>query len=242
MKHWKITLITFVFIVHTVKAQHFDSLYYFGNDSMTDGRYVVLEEFVAQLREKRTKLKEEERFLAHTFQTTQGRFLKNYTSYVRFEYIFESQSFNCVSGTALLATVVGALGFQYEIHETPFHTYLIVHLKSGKKILLESTDFENGFVEDSLQIIYREHLYTNGRTLAQPDAMDFRPNFTPFNQVISLKQLAGLQYFNEGVVAYNTQNYAAAEVFLQQAFALYPSARVERLRESCLVQQSKKKH
>nr|MCU0353959.1 hypothetical protein [Cytophagales bacterium] len=52
------------------------------------------------------------------------------------------------------------------------------------------------------------------------------------NQAITLTQLAGLQYFNEAVKAFNRRSFEKCLVFLEKAEQLYSgSAKVANLRQ-----------
>jgi hypothetical protein len=47
-----------------------------------------------------------------------------------------------------------------------------------------------------------------------------------YNETISLKALAGLQYYNQAVIKYNLQNYKGAVTMLEKSYSLYNCQRV----------------
>jgi tetratricopeptide (TPR) repeat protein len=135
-----------------------------------------------------------------------------------------------LSGTALYGLIFQKLNYTVEIHETAFHAYLIIRTPKHK-FLLDATDAENGFAYYAYQIEAREALYReNERARYQP----------AFNRIIDFYELAGLHYYNEGILQFNAQQYTESIKFLEKAAQLYPrSERIQHLQESALQNREK---
>lgn len=179
--------------------------------------------FVKTLKESRVTFKTEKRFLKDVFQKTQKRFFKTYEQSSPLSQIFLCGKFDCVSGTTLFALILEELGFQIQIKETAFHAYLLVYLDNEEKILIESTDAVYGLMDNPYFIRKAEEEFTNLYKEEIPK------EFKPFNRVITLKQLAGLQYYNEAVANFNQKKFKEATKYLKNALKLYSEDRIEAL-------------
>ena len=181
--------------------------------------YQQLQEHIQALANKRHQYKRERKFLKYLFYNTHKKFLKKYEMHQDFSAIFgKDKKYNCVSGTTLYAIILQELGYKYSIRETAFHVYLVVHTPKYPKILLDSTDPHNGFLYNAHIIRKRERHYTEN-------------NEYKFNQEITLSQLIGLQYYNQGVQYFNQKTFGKALVKLTKAYQHYPSNRVKALQE-----------
>jgi tetratricopeptide (TPR) repeat protein len=170
-------------------------------------------------------------FLRKIFSEVHRAYLKKYQRYATFDRLIEDGSYDCLTGTAIYAMVLDHYGFACFIHETSLHSYLIVQVKN-RKVLFETTDPLEGFITDLTLIAEREDKYS------QEISSDFnnisgltgyrgsQNTVRFFNEQIGLKDLAGLHYFNQAVIAYNIGNYRAAVRHLEKAYTIYPSKRI----------------
>ncbi len=193
-----------------------DALAYFlsADASVTDSTFVQmhadLSDFCRQLAKKRKKSLSESYFLHYVFKQVSQRYLHQYQPYPLFTGL-QDNVYNCVSGTALYAWMLGKLGFEIEIRETNRHVYLRVKTEKSN-YLMDATDPENGFVsEDEMQIVRRELWYASNELMQGK----------PYNRSITLRELAGLQYFNEAVKAFNRRAYESCMQHLTKAGRLY---------------------
>jgi len=173
--------------------------------------------YVSTLVQKRKRYTNDRRFLKFLFFNVHKKFLKHYQMHRDFADIFGKQkAYNCVSASTLYALILQQLHFKYTIHETPFHVYLVVHTPKYPQILFDPTDPHQGFLYNAYAIRkrVRHHSETDGEKL---------------NLRISLQQLIGLQYYNQGVFKFNHQKFDQALVKLARAQDLYPSERVKAL-------------
>ncbi|MDO1445314.1 hypothetical protein Q0590_03580 [Rhodocytophaga aerolata] len=189
-----------------------------------------LHSFILHLQEKKHQFASEKKYLHWVVQEVRNQYLHDYELYPSFHQLFANGTYNCLSGTALYGLILQKLNYQVEIHETAFHAYLIIHTPK-RKILLDATDAENGFAYYAYQIQAREALYReNERARYQP----------AFNRVIDFYELAGLHYYNEGIIQFNAQNYTASLNYLEKAAQLYPrSERIQHLQANALQSQQR---
>lgn len=194
-----------------------------------DNFRMELSRFCLDLKEK--KHRNELTYLRNIFSSVQLRYLKKYQRYATFDRLSIDGSYDCLTGTALYAIVLQQLGIAFAIHETSAHSYLLVYSESGP-VMFETTDPLQGFITSDQQIQEREERYSremvedlknlDGMTGFRTQPMSMRT----FNEVISIKQLAGLHYFNQAVIQYNLGNYRPAVNMLEKAYTAYPCRRI----------------
>jgi tetratricopeptide (TPR) repeat protein len=180
-----------------------------------------LDRLIRQL-SKKPKKADHTRMVKRVFDEGRRRFLHSYDkNYPHFNQLFTGGSYNCLTGTALYAWVLERLGYPVQIHETAFHAYLTV--QAGHTVyLLDATDPGSGFVAGAAAAGKRALWYT-GNELQKG---------VSFNRLITFRELCGLQYYNQGVVAFNARNYDQSLAFLRKALELYPgSARIAELEQ-----------
>lgn len=184
----------------------------------------TLEEHISELVILREKYKNS-KFLRLVFRRTHNKLLKRYKMFCSFSDIFNKKgSYDCVSGTALLAYVYNALGYKTVIKETTFHMYLMVMDKDAR-FLVESTDPLNGFVSEPSEIRERIDRYSD---MTDKNGYKFK-NVVDNN--INIEHLVALQYYNRAVNQYNQGHYSLAYFNIVKASDLYSSSRVKEIKE-----------
>ena len=187
-----------------------------------DRQYDELNEFLAHLRKKQQRYRSEKRFLSYFFYKVHRKFLKQYRPHTTFPELLEEGSYDCVTGTALYALLLDALGISYQVNEFPFHVYLKVITTKADTFLIESTDPQGGWITSAAEQERRFAFYSQGAE--QKDEAYFQYDFT-IAETINLSQLVGLSYFNEAVANYNQRNIKRAIHLLSQAECWYASSR-----------------
>jgi hypothetical protein len=185
--------------------------------------YGELNIFLAHLRKKQQRYRSEKRFLSYFFYKVHRKFLKQYRPHTTFHELLEEGSYDCVTGTALYALLLDALGISYQVSEFPFHVYLRVVTTRADTFLIESTDPLEGWVTNSAEQKRRFVLYS--QVTEQESEEYFQYDFT-IVETIDLSQLVGLSYFNEAVAKYNQRNIRQAVRLLSQAERWYASPRM----------------
>lgn len=182
------------------------------------------------------------------FKQAHKTFLKTYKQYSGFDELFETGTYDCLTATSLLSVLYQELGFSYELIETNYHIFLLVKTNQGE-VLIESTDRYQGVVDDSGEMARRISMYRKNQiAIGQQENMEYHQFNLNLFQVVQPMQLAGLLYFNQAVVAYNSSNLSDCAVKLDRARKIYESPRtwefaeilVETVIESSLGEEEKK--
>ncbi len=161
----------------------------------------------------------------YLFKKVHKTFLKRYLAYRSDTHFFARGEYDCVSGSAMMALAFQQAGYQVEIHETPFHVYLILHLTSSQRIMLESTNAFSGFITDSDLISELQKQYTFD------NKQEKHPSHPSFNRIISLRELLGLQIYNQGIACFNKQQFAKAKDLFQYALSFYQEDRIKAIHQ-----------
>lgn len=179
-----------------------------------EGAFLMKLENMAEKGKKGRKKTDHGRVLKEIFTEGRRQFLHSYDkNYPHFNRLFTDGGYNCLTGTVMYAWVLERLGYQVQIHETAFHAYLTLRA-DNVVYLFDATDSQNGFVAGAAAVGKRELWYT-GNELQKGEI---------FRRSITLPQLCGLQYYNQGVVAFNAQEYDQSLNYLRIAQQLYPQS------------------
>lgn len=193
-------------------------------------------EYLNWLKQKQASFKSDKGFLHLVFYKTHRKYLGQYEQYASFNEMFsKSKLYDCVTATALYAIILEELGYSFEIRETDYHVYLIVD-GDNRQYMLETTDPLYGFVSDSKEMAIRQEQVVN-------DAVAYNTEYAMqgvgsdeeggaaiavelVNNTITITQLAGLQYYNQALRAFNTEHYRDAYRHVIVAQGIYPSKRI----------------
>jgi hypothetical protein len=207
------------------KSNYESGIALFINDEMQDKMLSKLNDHFTYL-EKHSD-DENERFLKRVFYKTQSTFLHEYEQYAPFSALATSnKEYDCVTGTALYAIILEHFNFEYSIIELDFHAYILVHL-SNSDILIESTNPTSGFVTESDEIAKLKSKY-------RLESTEIKANNYVVDEVerkITVKELAGLHFYNQAVNVFNQGEYILAKRLLKAARNLYDCPRINGLLE-----------
>lgn len=175
-------------------------------------------------------------FIRYAFQNAHKQLFKKYKQHSTFNEMLAEGNFDCVSGTAVLGMILDRYDFDFEIIETDYHVFSLVNFEKGP-IILESTLPVGGMITSPTEVqnylnAYQPEKNAQRNNLNQTiagQAVDYTDNST--FRVVSLKELAGLQYYNDAIVHFNKQAYGKAVDQLSKAYLLYPSDRIDGLRD-----------
>jgi hypothetical protein len=204
-----------------------------ANETETSEKWTQL---IEDLDSKADKKGNELNFLRQIFQKTHQVLLKKYIQHSTFNIMLSEGKYDCVSGSAALGLLLERYGYAYDIVETDYHVFIVVNVK-GKEIVLESTLPVGGMITTPSEVekyldAYKPEEFAQLKTLNQglagPD-IDYSDN--AIFRKVNLQQLAGLQYYNDAIVHFNSQAFGVAVEQLSKAYLLYPSDRILGLRE-----------
>jgi hypothetical protein len=166
---------------------------------------------LVHLQKKRVSIQDNKQFLRYVFNYTHQKFLHQYQKTAHFGDMMLKKQYNCVTGTALLAYFMEHSGFVCQIQEAEKHVFIIVQISEKDRLLIESTAFfGDGVIDDEKKI--------------DEKLLDLRPTGTA-----SLMNLAGMQFYNEAVLAFQDQRYLESLSLSNKAYYFYPSEKVKTL-------------
>lgn len=208
------------------------SLFYYRSINIdpddTEKHLSRLRRHIQKLQKRLDKDGPTEYLLKSIFFKTHEKFLKDYENVVSYDRLITEGKYNCISGSALYVTILGALNIPHKIFETEEHVFLMVYA-GEKRYLFESTDPLNGFVTNEKSIATHLAGFTDEYStseLQQVGSGDSSYNRVGLKSVYGLPVLAGLQYYNEAVVSFNKGRLSEAYRLAIQGYNLYPSDRL----------------
>lgn len=157
--------------------------------------------------------------LRQLFQEVHHHYLKHYTPYTGVEALLENGEYNCVSATAFYALLLDRLGYNYRIVESNNHVVLVAAV-GDSKFLFETTDPFNGFIDTTTEV----NAYLNKMKAEAPGTRYYNFNLRIF-RTISLRELAGLQFYNSAAWYYNHKQPQQAAEALRNGEILYQTKR-----------------
>ena len=193
-------------------------------------------ELIQELDSKATKKDDKLDLLRLIFQKTHQILLKKYIQHATFNDMLSEGKYDCVSGSAALGLLLEHYGYTFDIVETDYHVFIAVDL-NGKKIVLESTLPVGGMITSTSEVVkyldsYRPEEFAQLKDLNQGLAgIDIAYADNSIFRKVTLQELAGLQYYNDAIVHFNSQAFGPAVDQLSKAYLLYPSDRILGLRE-----------
>ncbi|MBO3699943.1 hypothetical protein [Roseivirga sp. E12] len=196
---------------------------------------IFTEEFdriIEQLERIQTRKKSNVAFIRSIFYRVHKNILVDYKQMATMNETLKTGQFGCLTGTALYALILEHFGFEYEIIELTNHVYVQVEV-DGRLMVMESTLPEEGLINVGKEIMPNSEQEgldpRNIRALTTvgggSDEWDLVQGFNK----ITLKELSGLQYFNESVKLYKEERFTEAMEMINVAYDRYPSKRNEKL-------------
>lgn len=171
---------------------------------------------------KALEVKQKRSITKKMFTKTRQKFLKQYKECSTFSDLLNKGTYDCLSGTLLFAHIFQELGYNYSIHQSNSHVYLIVEDPYLGKTLIESTDIY-GYELGEVAIQKRKTKYQSridNSLLYDKYGMDL-------TEQLSIKDIAGLQYYNLAVASYRVNDLEEAKLALYKASIITDSPRVD---------------
>jgi len=178
-----------------------------------------------------TRKRKSLRILSDIYVLAQQQLLKEYQKNANFSKTIDQGIYDCVTGTAVYALLLNRFDIPYEIIETEEHVFIQGMFKKTP-FIIEST-----FAVEGLILGEKETMgFLNSFIIHSSKSANLKPvevgSFFSKNESntlfekIGLRELAGLQYYNDAVKKFDEQKYKAAYVQLLKAEYLYPSERI----------------
>jgi len=201
-----------------------------GENELESNKYLLheLNEFIKDLDKQRHRYKDQTRFLEYVYYKVHRTYLHQYQSPSPLKDLFEDRKYDCLTGTALYSIILEKLGVSYDIFETTYHIYITLNI-NDKKVLIESTSPLDGFIVDEKMVTAAlQHYQQDDESGIWANKEYYQPLHSVNNR-INLTELAGLQYFNQAVAAYNQRHLELALKDLSKALEYYPSHRLKEM-------------
>lgn len=194
-------------------------------------------ELLSELEGKASKKPDQLSLVRTIFQKSHQRLFKKYEQHSSFNTMLNEGKYDCVSGSAVLGILLEKFGFTYDIIETDYHVFIQV-IVEGKPVILESTLPIGGMITAPSEVekYLGSYLPKNQKAQVSFNQRLAGTQSSPMveNSIfrkVKLIELAGLQYYNDAIVHFNNQEFGQAVHQLSKAYLLYPSDRIEGLRE-----------
>ena len=184
---------------------------------------------IDKLEQVRSRKPEKHQLLHAIFFKTHRKFMKKYDPSSTFSKMILTGKYGCLSGTALYAIILEHFGFDFSVIEFTDHVNLEVSVGT-RTYIFESTDPGKGFIntKDSGEL-NRKPNSSFARTLSSLTSVQANARGSEsrrfLNSDLSLKELAGLQYYNLSIYAYNSEDYVEALEMSEKSIELYNSDR-----------------
>lgn len=162
-------------------------------------------------------------------------YLKKYELETHFNDIFLNGNYNCVTGSALYSLAFEFLNIPYIIIERPTHVYLIAY-PDKERITVETTTPASQFrsISEPFKASYLKMLRDQKMiSVAEYNGTDkevlFNKHYFGEHANITLEQLVGIQYMNQGIYAVENEAFLEALKHFEKAYLFYPSDRLNYL-------------
>lgn len=183
-------------------------------------------ELVEKLERDFNKYGHSSRMIRAIFHRAHRQLFQGYRQYTLDRDAVEEGWYDCVSGSFVLAGILDAFGFDFDILETSYHVFLSVKADDDE-ILLEVTDPLGGVISGQTGLkdyLEQRKILENQEDLG--DDIGARDGKWELGNSISIENLLGLLYFNQAVRYFNGDNLLAAYQFSATAIKYHSSARL----------------
>ncbi|WOK06349.1 hypothetical protein RT717_25060 [Imperialibacter roseus] len=182
---------------------------------------------------QQSKYRSEEQFLKFFFYRVHRKELKSYEQYVSLASQFETGQYDCLTATSLYYLYLTDLGYKVNLVETDYHIYLKVNA-GERSFLFESTDPIAGFISSEIEISEKEKEYLSAQRQnlsgISSNTTDGQKSYI-LNDKLTKRELAGLNYYNRAIAAWNAKDILKAVALVDKSYFLYPSDRISNVRD-----------
>jgi hypothetical protein len=194
--------------------------------------YDAEKKFYGSLDTEKISSKRNDKKVKTIYDQIHDRFLSKYELMNKFEDIFYSGYYNCVSATALYGLAFTRLSIPFTIREKPTHVYLIAYPES-ERIMVETTSPVGGAITINQQFKQNYVATLKNQKLISADEYAtkdvnelFDKHYFAAEENISLVQLVGIQYMNDGIFLLEKRMPLEALYQLEKAYLFYPMERM----------------
>lgn len=194
------------------KAKYFDFLNRMGYEKWVDKKP-----------DKRVK---------YVYESIHKTFLEKYEAKTLFSDIWANGDYNCVSATALYCMAFDQFGIPYSIKETPNHVYPVAYPKA-QQVIVETTNpmvgsyaFNQQFKAQYVENLRKQKQISNTEMSSGEINALFDKHFFKEETDITLHQLVGIQYMNDGIFKIEAEQWVEGIRQFEKAYLFFPSEQV----------------
>ncbi len=212
------------------KDSAIDPLRFFCSIDYSDGSYKEMsskiDEMVNEMKSSGIERKSLKKKIRIIYEKVHSTLFKKYQENIAFNEILKSGTYNCVTATAVYASVLNRFNIEYDIMEKPNHVYIIV-TQDEANIIMESTNPSSGIVsyDEKFKKTYVKYL-NDVKIISEDEYVNnsinelFKANFYN-DDTINITQLAGLHYYNKGLKLIEKELFEKSSSTLNKAYILY---------------------
>ncbi len=184
-----------------------------------------------QVRVRKFQKAKPEKKIELLYESVNANILKRYKEKVLFPDIFNRGEFNCLTATAYYGLLLDSLKIPYEFRETYNHVHPVAY-PGQSQINIETTDPFSGvnYFDEKLKLKFVNYLLDTKRVSRETyDTTNVDQLFNLYylpEKNIGLAEITGLQYMNDALFHYGSEQYAEAFEQIKKAYFLYPSSKV----------------
>ncbi|PLX14863.1 MAG: hypothetical protein C0597_09480 [Marinilabiliales bacterium] len=188
-------------------------------------------DYTKELREDKNYNKPEKKKVKYYYNLIHNKYLEKYEMNTNFSKIFNNGYYNCVTGSILYGLIFDELKIPYKIKLSPIHAYLITYPQT-ESILVETTNPVKGYFifNENFKQNYVDHLLDNKLiTASEYASYSTEELFNKYyfkEEDVTLKEMVGIQYYNEAVIQFQNQKFEEAFYELEKAYLFYPSEKI----------------
>lgn len=182
-------------------------------------------EFLEKLESRKARFKNHKRFISYIYLKARYKFLKEYQENSTMQDLFKAKRYDCVIGTSFFALLLDYFGYKYQIRATNYHTFLLVTLDDGDRVMIESTDPVYGIYTSQKHILFR--IKDILQKAAKLENGHNRILGSSIRAILNMEELSALPHYNKAIELFNTKQYDLALVEIDKAFRRYPASRFQ---------------
>jgi tetratricopeptide (TPR) repeat protein len=160
-----------------------------------------------------------------------SKYFKKYLANSRFEELIHRGEYSEVSGSGLYSLALDYLRIPYNIQEAPNNVFVLA-CPGSKQIMLESTiislvmtSYDQTFKKNFIESLRMQKLISDEEFAKSTVNALFDRYYMKSADLFTLQALAGLQYYQHGVVHMEQQNTLNAFQCFEKAYYLSPTPR-----------------
>ncbi len=160
-------------------------------------------------------------------KNVQDAFLKNYQDVCFFSDLFTSGTYNCVTASAIYSMVLDELKIPYQIRQKGQEVYVIANPDESPTLIRtypinRITQYNNKMMSNFVEFLHDQKIIFDQEFKSETAETLFAKYFIAEKKV-SIKQLAGVLYYNKGIILYDKTDHEDALRNFEKAELLYPS-------------------